>query len=299
LHPSWARALEAGIAGLSPKSGGMLKARWICCAVLTAGMAVAVPPAHADVERTVEAGESLSSIAAAEGLGLEALASANGLPWDADLLAGSTIVIPGGSQSSGAETGGSYTVSAGDTLSAIAANAGLSTDELAAANGLDADSPLLSGTSLTVPGGGGGSSSGGGPVATPGSVTEGDIGEIAAEQNVPASLATAVAWQESGFENGLVSSADARGVMQILPGTWDFIQDSLASRPLDPSAPLDNVAAGVSYLGYLLDEAGGDPATAVAGYYQGLGSVRERGFFDDTNEYVDSVLSLADDFAGG
>jgi hypothetical protein len=31
---------------------------------------------------------------------------------------------------------------------------------------------------------------------------------------------------------------------------------------------------------------------AVAGYYQGLRSVRERGMFPDTKRYVDNVMAL-------
>ena len=54
------------------------------------------------------------------------------------------------------------------------------------------------------------------------------IGQVAAAHGVPASLAEAIAWQESGFNNNLVSDANARGVMQILPGTWSWINSNLA-----------------------------------------------------------------------
>jgi hypothetical protein len=37
---------------------------------------------------------------------------------------------------------------------------------------------------------------------------------------------------------------------------------------------------------------------AVAGYYQGLGSVRSRGLYDDTRRYVDNVLALQHRFGG-
>ena len=80
----------------------------------------------------------------------------------------------------------------------------------------------------------------------------------------------------------MVSSANARGVMQVMPGTWNWVQDNLAARPLDPNSATDNVHAGVLYLKRLLDETGGDENAAIAGYYQGLGSVRSRGLFDDT-----------------
>ena len=38
--------------------------------------------------------------------------------------------------------------------------------------------------------------------------------------------------------------------------------------------------------------------TAVAGYYQGLKSVRERGMFPDTKRYVANILALKKQFGG-
>lgn len=50
--------------------------------------------ARADFAHTVLPGESLSSIAAADGLSVADLAAANGLAADAQLIAGSTVMIP-------------------------------------------------------------------------------------------------------------------------------------------------------------------------------------------------------------
>ena len=111
-------------------------------------------------------------------------------------------------------------------------------------------------------------------------------------------LAAAIAWQESGFNNDMVSSANARGVMQVMPGTWDYVQQNLAQRPLDPASATDNVHAGVMYLKQLLNQSGGDEATAVAGYYQGISSVQNRGMFDDTQKYVANVQALRSRFGG-
>ena len=52
------------------------------------------------------------------------------------------------------------------------------------------------------------------------------------------------------------------------------------------------------YLKRLLDETGGDESTAIAGYYQGLQSVRDRGMYDDTQQYVDNVQALRSRFGG-
>jgi soluble lytic murein transglycosylase-like protein len=131
-------------------------------------------------------------------------------------------------------------------------------------------------------------------------VTAPQVGSIAAANGVPASLAAAIAWQESGFNNDLVSSADARGVMQILPGTWQWIQHTLdtGGPPLAPASAADNVRGGVLMLHSLLDATGGDPAMAAAGYFQGLPSVQQHGLYPETQRYVQNVLALQRQFGG-
>ena len=122
-------------------------------------------------------------------------------------------------------------------------------------------------------------------------MSAGEIGSVASEHGVSPSLAAAVAWQESGFQNGVVSSANARGVMQILPGTWDWIQQQ-SGRQFDPNSATDNVRAGVIYLNTLLSDFGGDESSAVASYYQGAASVRRIGLLPETQRYVANVLAL-------
>jgi soluble lytic murein transglycosylase-like protein len=71
--------------------------------------------------------------------------------------------------------------------------------------------------------------------------------------------------------------------MQIEPDTWNYIgQDLVTPPPLSPASAQDNIRGGVLLLRLLLDQTGGDPALAAAGYYQGLQSVREHGMYDDT-----------------
>ena len=86
--------------------------------------------------------------------------------------------------------------------------------------------------------------------------------------------------------------------MQVMPGTWSYVQDNLAPRSLDPNSATDNVHAGVLYLKRLLAETGGDESAAIAGYYQGLSSVRTRGMFNDTQRYVANVQALRGRFGG-
>jgi LysM repeat protein len=282
-------------------------------------------PANAAVIHTVQPGETLWSIAAANGFTTRALAAANGLSEDSQVVLGTPIKIPsvaeaaaalGGapvssgtsSSSSGAPPAGAYAVRAGDTLSSIAARSGLPMIAVANMNGVDPSSPLLIGTVLKLPTGASIQTSAPAPsntvvpnappYPTPERVSSSTISEIAASHGVPASLASAIGWQESGFNNDLVSSANARGVMQILPGTWSWINSNLSVTPLNASSAADNVHAGVLYLGQLLKDTGGNVPETIASYYQGLDSVRKEGMLPATQEYVNSVMALRTRFGG-
>jgi N-acetylmuramoyl-L-alanine amidase len=294
------------------------------------GLAAWLLPATAQayVAHTVSPGETLWQLAAQNNMTTRAFAAANGLSEDAQIISGTTIKIPSVAEAASAlttaapaaapaiastgapEPMGGYTIRPGDTLSAIAATARVPMSAIASMNGLDPNGLLLAGTVIKLPTG---SPTPAGaaqpapstttvpqaaPYASAGRVTSGDIASVASRNGVPASLASAIAWQESGFNNSMVSSANARGVMQVLPGTWSWVQANLAKRQLNPNLPIDNVGAGVLYLGHLLQETGGDPALAAAGYYQGLSSVRSIGMLPETQRYVANVLALRSRFGG-
>jgi N-acetylmuramoyl-L-alanine amidase len=206
---------------------------------------------------------------------------------------------------------GGYTVRPGDTLSGLAAGARVSVNAIAAMNGLDPNGILLAGTVIKLPTGAPAPARStqpapaatvvpqAAPVPTATRLGAGDVQSVAAQHGVSPSLATAIAWQESGFNNNMVSSANARGVMQVMPGTWDYVQQNLAGgRQLDPNSAHDNVTAGVLYLKSLLNQTGGDESSAIAAYYQGLGALRSRGVFDDTKQYVANVQALRPRFGG-
>jgi LysM repeat protein len=318
---------------------------------------VAPSAASADFIHVVAPGESLTSIAAADGLSIDQLAAANGLSPNAFLVAGSGLAIPpqmaavgqvaasspAGSSSAGdgdadgddgaaSSAGGpaptasaSYVVQPGDTLSAIAARAGTTVAQLAASNGLNPNAFLLAGSVLRLSGSSaalpttvevsgqaanagtsqpvGAAAQGsvtGPPYPTPERLSPSEVGAIASYEGVPPALAEAIAYQESGFNNDLVSSADARGVMQILPGTWSWIGQDLATPPpLGVASAAQNVRAGTLLLHSLLQATGGNQALAAAGYFQGLPSVQRYGEYPDTQQYVSDVMSLEQQFGGG
>jgi soluble lytic murein transglycosylase-like protein len=109
-------------------------------------------------------------------------------------------------------------------------------------------------------------------------------------------LALAVAWQESGFNQRWVSPTGAVGAMQVEPYTGAFVSTYLVHRRLNLYDARDNATAGVALLSVLLRETHGNQRKAVAGYYQGLASVRARGMFADTKNYVANVLALRNRF---
>src|SRR4051794_33778120 len=205
---------------------------------------------------------------------------------------------------------GGYTVRPGDTLSGLAAGARVSVNAIAQMNGLNANGLLIAGTVIKLPTGAPAPARAAQPApaakVVPAAAPEptstrvgaSDVQSVAAAHGVSPSLATAIAWQESGFDNGMVSSANARGVMQVMPGTWDYVQKNLANRQLNPHSAADNVTAGVLYLRSLLNQTGGNESQAIAAYYQGLGALRSRGVFNDTAKYVANVQALRGRFGG-
>jgi len=299
---------------------------------------LAAPAASAHVLHTVAPGETLWWIAAQSNLTTRTVAAYNGLSPDAHVVLGSTLKVPSVSEGAaalalagagpatpagaGAATSaataapaaprpqGAYVVRPGDTLSGLAAQTRVSVQQMAYMNGLEPTARLLIGTVLKLPTGAAAPAHASEPaptarvvpnappVATPGRLSAERVKALAAEHGAPASLAAAIAWQESGFNNAMVSSANARGIMQVMPGTWTWVQRNLAAAPLNPTSADDNVRAGSLYLARLLRETNGDPRLAAAGYYQGLASVRRRGMFDDTKRYVDNVLALQARFGG-
>jgi N-acetylmuramoyl-L-alanine amidase len=288
-------------------------------AATTASTTAAATPAPFGGYR-VRLGDSLSAIAAEHGVSPTQLAAVNDLGPSDTLIAGTSLRLPGaatstqsaGSAQAGTATirsaGGGHAVIPGETLTGIAAANGITPAALAAANGLAPNAFVIAGTSLEIPAAAPITSapataaanvpSAGAATGSPGRLDATQIGSIAAANGAPASLASAIAWQESGFNNAMVSVANARGIMQVMPSTWSYVQNELGAGRLDPASPADNVRAGSVLLARLLRDTGGDPTTAVAAYYQGLGSVRRIGMLPETRRYVANVLALRARFGG-
>jgi soluble lytic murein transglycosylase-like protein/TolA-binding protein len=107
-------------------------------------------------------------------------------------------------------------------------------------------------------------------------------------------LVMAVMRQESLFDPEARSTANARGLMQLLPATARRIagEDHSSDDEDDLTQPDVNIHLGVRYLRALLDDFNGDPLKAVAAYNAGEGAVRkwERQFAHlEADEFVESI----------
>jgi soluble lytic murein transglycosylase-like protein len=119
------------------------------------------------------------------------------------------------------------------------------------------------------------------------------IAEIAASMGVPPSLALAVAYQESRFNQTGISPKGAIGVFQLMPGT-------AAGLGVDPYNLDDNIRGGITYLSQMLSRYGGDVTKALAAYNAGPGNVDKYGGvppFAETQQYVKIVEAAQPQFA--
>jgi LysM repeat protein len=121
--------------------------------LLMGALPLAASPERQGTIHVVQAGEHLTAIANRYGTTPEAIASANNLVNMNLLYVGQRLTIPGtGSQPAQSNT--YYVVNRGDTLSAIAARYGTTTQALVQANGLASANLIYVGQRLIVPGGG-------------------------------------------------------------------------------------------------------------------------------------------------
>jgi soluble lytic murein transglycosylase-like protein len=268
----------------------------------------------------VQAGDTISGIALRLHLSPATLLALNSLDARGRIYAGQHLVVPARparavvktsrNVATGARTT-TYTVRAGDTVGGIARRLGTSQAAVLKANGLRASSVIVPGQRLRVAVRPRFShDTFAGRTYAPSVVAAADanrralrrraapgpeatrrlIARTAVRYGVDPALAAAVGFQESSWNQRQVSPANALGVMQVIPssGRW---ASTLVGRRLDLLDAEDNVTAGVVILKSLLRGAD-SRQQAVAGYYQGLRSVRQHGMLPDTRRYVARVEYL-------
>lgn len=105
---------------------------------------------------------------------------------------------------------------------------------------------------------------------------EGLIQAAAAKYGVPVDLIKAVIDTESSFNPNVVSSAGAKGLMQLMDGTANGLGVA------DPFDPAQNIDGGVKYLSYQLKRYGGEEKMALAAYNAGPRRVNDLGVSNDS-----------------
>jgi soluble lytic murein transglycosylase-like protein len=120
------------------------------------------------------------------------------------------------------------------------------------------------------------------------------IEEAAGRHRLDPALIAAVMIQESGGDPKAVSTAGARGLMQLMPETWESLGVA------DPYDPPQNIEGGSRYLKTLLESFSGDETLALAAYNAGPSAVKRYGKippYPETQNFVRSVMALKKRFA--
>lgn len=106
--------------------------------------------------------------------------------------------------------------------------------------------------------------------------------------DVSPALVLAVIGIESSGQPDALSSAGAVGLMQLIPATAKRFGVT------DASDPVQNIAGGVAYLNWLMQEFNRDPLMVLAAYNAGEGAVRANTGvppYAETRDYVPKVLA--------
>jgi LysM repeat protein len=253
----------------------------------------------------IQSGETLGEIADSFGIPLDVLATQNHIANVNLIYAGENLIIPTGTQgtssassAAGSGAGGAtYRIRPGDTLWTIAEMRSVTLQQLISSNPEIVDpNRVYVDQTIVVPGSGAAGLSAAQPTLSTRSLSRADvpwlIASYANSYGIDPTLVQALAWQESGWNQAMVSPSGALGIMQIMPATGSWLARDVVGQPLDiANSAADNVHAGVAYLGYLIDRSG-SVELALAGYYQGPGSLQAYGMLPGTRQYVANVMAI-------
>lgn len=278
----------------------------------------AAPAAQLSRTHTVGRGENLTTIARHYGVTVASIAAANAIANPSRIYSGQTLTIPGAAASTAAAPTTRvapavpvgdrvHTVRRGDNLTTIAREYGITVSAIVRANAITNPGRIFGGQRLTIPGGTVPTSAPTASQRIPGSMAElvaqrdGVRRIIVAEAErfgVPAAFALAVAWQESGWQQGVVSNAGAVGVMQLLPASGEWVGEVMLRTHVNIHDTKHNIQAGVRLLAHYLDRYDGDRDQVLAAYYQGQTAVDRHGIYAVSRPYIASIKALTRIFGG-
>lgn len=271
--------------------------RIVAAGVLAVALSIAMASSVASADHEVKAGDTLWGIAQLYGVTVEELVKLNGIPNPQLILPGQLIKLPGGGDSEAGESAApsadlEYIVQPGDTSSEIAYRFDMSLEELRDANQISDVNVIQPGQRLKVR-----APAPPAPGAPPrhppdDPELEAMIDELAAAEGLNPGLVKAIAWTESGWQQGLVSSAGAVGFMQLTPVTIGWLEQDVFGHNLNEElSTYDNVKMGTRFLRILIT-ATGDEDKALAAYYQGYGVTASGKMYEETKRYIEIVRAV-------
>ena len=126
------------------------------------------------------------------------------------------------------------------------------------------------------------------------------IEQYAAENNLKPAFVAAIILNESSFRTDAESSVGARGLMQLMPDTAEWIADKLDMDYFHFDFMYDaemNIRFGTWYLGYLSRLFRGDPVSVASAYHAGQGTVTR--WLSDESKTRDGVSLNLDSLSDG
>lgn len=126
------------------------------------------------------------------------------------------------------------------------------------------------------------------------------IEQYASENNLKPAFVAAIILNESSFRTDAESSVGARGLMQLMPDTAEWIADKLDMDYFHFDFMYDaemNIRFGTWYLGYLSRLFRGDPVSVASAYHAGQGTVTR--WLSDESKTRDGVSLNLDSLSDG
>jgi soluble lytic murein transglycosylase-like protein len=252
---------------------------------------------------TVQAGDSLCAISNRTGVPVSKIAADNHIANPDQIYVGQQLSIQAGPQdpapvATTAQPGATYVVRRGDSLWKIARQTAVSMAQIVTLNNISTTAALQVGQRLLLA-----------PLAPPpapstsapavrGEAARRLLVAAAHEFGVNPAFVLAVSLWESGYNQGVVSSTGAVGLMQVEPATAAWAGPALLGGAVDITDARSNARLGTALLAHYLQVFNDDPKLTLAAYYQGAAVTQSKGILPESRGYVDGVWALRNRIAG-